>query len=860
MRIGCLQFSPVRGDVDNNLSRADSVLLKATDADKLDLILLPELAFTGYNFVSRQAIQPFLEPSLSGISSLWARTAALRHDCHVAVGYPEKVDASGIFADGPGFYNSLIMVSREGETMMKYRKTHLFTTDENWAMEGSGFGVQWVPGVGQVAVGICADLNPHPRKLEWDAFEFAHHILKCDADLALISMSWVTGEDATSWSRIPHEPDMESLSYWIARLEPLIRAETEHEILVVIANRTGVDGEMVFAGTSTVLGFQGGEVKLYGLMGRGEKGLLVVDTESPPMGKLVYRPEDMAKRAMSPIEPPDQDLPGLIPNPEAAHPMSPISGDEGPAITVTNIPEAENSPNKLSQESPSILTKDPKKLGVVPEQDEAGSNDDESKLIVEWQSRLKAEAAGSHKHQRALSAESTPASATAPSLKAPLHRRGSPFGLGHHTRHQSLDAVMGKVAPKARHESPLAISTNASSSQPPQPVQKPKKKLTQPKLKLQTDPEVLLKMEDELYASGGGVKHPYAMSAFPGGADGEGYEDVGRAYPQTAGPVEGREGWRRMEDKVAVSQPHPIQQHSHPYSTQQQRQEPQSQPQAPSLQPPKPASRKPKLSIATSNVSHNWKKTSARDILSAVDRPAPAWPGLAPAATSTPQATRSFWADAFVPQTANTEAFNLASISYTLSEAAKLSTTPNDDPAETVLSEPESWYASQTSASPPAIKILPSGMLGSQSAIATQAPPWPSSKPAPSSSRFRSIDAALGPSRREKRRTRSRDSRGLYSPVHEKPSPSPAVARRDIFSSAGSTASSRAPGPAAHKLRGTPGYAPSQSSTEYYAAAMAQIDARGARGAGVVGGPVDAAAGHVALRDAGAGAAGSGGD
>lgn len=159
MRIGCLQFSPVRGDVDNNLSRADSVLLKATDTDKLDVILLPELAFTGYNFASRHAIQPFLEPSLSGISSLWARTAALRHDCHVALGYPEKVDASGIFADGPGFYNSLMMVSREGETMVNYRKTHLFTTDETWAMDGSGFAAQWVPGVGQVAVGICADIK-----------------------------------------------------------------------------------------------------------------------------------------------------------------------------------------------------------------------------------------------------------------------------------------------------------------------------------------------------------------------------------------------------------------------------------------------------------------------------------------------------------------------------------------------------------------------------------------------------------------------------------------------------------------------------------------------------------------------------
>lgn len=46
MRIGCLQFAPVKGDVNNNLSRADAVLLKESPED-LDLLVLPELAFTG---------------------------------------------------------------------------------------------------------------------------------------------------------------------------------------------------------------------------------------------------------------------------------------------------------------------------------------------------------------------------------------------------------------------------------------------------------------------------------------------------------------------------------------------------------------------------------------------------------------------------------------------------------------------------------------------------------------------------------------------------------------------------------------------------------------------------------------------
>lgn len=49
MRIACAQFSPQVGDIDNNLNRADSVLNKAKpeQLDGLDLLVLPELAFTG---------------------------------------------------------------------------------------------------------------------------------------------------------------------------------------------------------------------------------------------------------------------------------------------------------------------------------------------------------------------------------------------------------------------------------------------------------------------------------------------------------------------------------------------------------------------------------------------------------------------------------------------------------------------------------------------------------------------------------------------------------------------------------------------------------------------------------------------
>jgi hypothetical protein len=110
-------------------------------------------------------------------------------------------------------------------------------------------------------------------------------------------MAWLTREDITTFSRSPHEPDMETLSYWLSRLEPLIRAETVGEIIVVIANRCGSEDDAVYAGTSTVLGIESGEVKVYGILGRGDKELLVVDTNRRPKAKLVSEPPSAASTA-----------------------------------------------------------------------------------------------------------------------------------------------------------------------------------------------------------------------------------------------------------------------------------------------------------------------------------------------------------------------------------------------------------------------------------------------------------------------------------------------------------------------------------------------------------------------------------
>jgi predicted amidohydrolase len=77
MRIACLQFAPKLGDIDNNLNRADAVLSKANPSD-LDLLVLPELAFTGK---SQLALQRVARPRFQ--SKLYHRAYAMSNLCRI---------------------------------------------------------------------------------------------------------------------------------------------------------------------------------------------------------------------------------------------------------------------------------------------------------------------------------------------------------------------------------------------------------------------------------------------------------------------------------------------------------------------------------------------------------------------------------------------------------------------------------------------------------------------------------------------------------------------------------------------------------------------------------------------------------
>ncbi|KAI9649984.1 hypothetical protein NHQ30_002573 [Ciborinia camelliae] len=174
--------------------------------------------------------------------------------------------------------------------------------------------------------------RPSPYKFEapWNAWEFAYHILHKKANVVVLSMAWRTTENGRSYHRQPREPDMETLAYWLARLEPVIRAEQVGEIIVVFANRTGIEEEAVYTGTSAVLGICAGEVKVYGILGRGEKALLVADTHSKPIAKLVSEPKPPK---------PQQKVRGIKPPPPISTP--PMVSPEDMFSNITPISPVE---------------------------------------------------------------------------------------------------------------------------------------------------------------------------------------------------------------------------------------------------------------------------------------------------------------------------------------------------------------------------------------------------------------------------------------------------------------------------------------------------------------------------------------
>ena len=59
----CLQYTPVYKDISKSMEIVDKFLEKYTTDDQIDVLILPEMAFTGYKFDNRDDIHPKIDPN-----------------------------------------------------------------------------------------------------------------------------------------------------------------------------------------------------------------------------------------------------------------------------------------------------------------------------------------------------------------------------------------------------------------------------------------------------------------------------------------------------------------------------------------------------------------------------------------------------------------------------------------------------------------------------------------------------------------------------------------------------------------------------------------------------------------------------
>ena len=156
MRVALVQNHPVFGEKNANVESLIALMDSAalTDAEArtssapIDLYILPELSYSGYQFVSTEEAASLADP-LESESIDAFRKASRRLDAGIVFGFPEKA------ADGK-LYNSSLAILPDGREYL-YRKTHLFYKERLFFAPGDlGFTLFEFRGA-KVGMAICFD-------------------------------------------------------------------------------------------------------------------------------------------------------------------------------------------------------------------------------------------------------------------------------------------------------------------------------------------------------------------------------------------------------------------------------------------------------------------------------------------------------------------------------------------------------------------------------------------------------------------------------------------------------------------------------------------------------------------------------
>lgn len=238
MKVGFYQFDPVFGDKRGNIRR----VLERIGQVETDLLVLPELFATGYQFASKGEVSELSEPVPEGYTTQAMVQLSRQQGIYVVAGLAER--------DGERIFNSAILTG-PGGFIGVYRKTHLYSEEKLWFDPGdSGFRV-FGTSAGRIGIMICfdwvfpesmrtlalmgADVVAHPANLvlPWcpsampirclenrvfavTANRIGRENRKADQTLDFIGTSQITAHDGTILARAPERDE----SLMIAEIDP----------------------------------------------------------------------------------------------------------------------------------------------------------------------------------------------------------------------------------------------------------------------------------------------------------------------------------------------------------------------------------------------------------------------------------------------------------------------------------------------------------------------------------------------------------------------------------------------------------------------------------------------------------------
>ncbi|MDC1105728.1 5-formyltetrahydrofolate cyclo-ligase [Prolixibacteraceae bacterium] len=211
LNIALIQFQPILGDLETNRKKISAWLTQIPN--HVDVILLPELANSGYHFIHDKQAEASCEVIQTSILVEELKTYATHNDVAIAIGFAEK-------ADGKRYNSALWITSKGVETV--YRKAHLFAREQLFFSAGDDVSpvVTW-KGV-KLGLMICYDWT-FPEVWQWMA--------RCQVDIVCHLSNLV----------MPHAQQMVktyafSNHYYIAQ-----------------SNRVGTERDLTFTGASSII-------------------------------------------------------------------------------------------------------------------------------------------------------------------------------------------------------------------------------------------------------------------------------------------------------------------------------------------------------------------------------------------------------------------------------------------------------------------------------------------------------------------------------------------------------------------------------------------------------------------------------